>query len=200
MNVSGFSHSMKYCSDCAHPVSVQIPKDDTRERYVCEQCGIIHYQNPKVVVGAIPLWDQGKESQVLLCRRAIEPRYGYWTLPAGFMENNETTAEAAERETMEEAGARIEMQALFSLLNVAHVHQVHLFYRARLLDINYAAGPESLEVKLFTESEIPWDELAFPTVSHTLKFFFSDLAASRTGGKFGFHSLDITKPMRSNKT
>jgi 8-oxo-dGTP pyrophosphatase MutT (NUDIX family) len=116
------------------------------------------------------------------------------------MENNETTAEAAERETMEEAGARIEMQALFSLLNVAHVHQVHLFYRARLLDIDYAAGTESLEVKLFTESEIPWDELAFPTVSHTLKFFFSDLAASRTGGKFGFHSLDITKPMRSHKT
>jgi ADP-ribose pyrophosphatase YjhB (NUDIX family) len=179
---------------------VQIPKDDTRERYVCEQCGTIHYQNPKVVVGAIPLWDQGKEAQVLLCKRAIEPRYGYWTLPAGFMENNETTAEAAERETLEEAGARIEMQALFSLLNVAHVHQVHLFYRARLLDIDYAAGTESLEVKLFTESEIPWDELAFPTVSHTLKFFFSDLAASRTGGKFGFHSLDITKPMRSHKT
>ena len=135
---------MKFCSDCAHPVSLQIPPDDTRARYVCQQCGIIHYQNPKMVVGSIPLWDEGEQPQVLLCRRAIEPRHGYWTLPAGFMENSETTAEAAARETMEEAGARIEMQSLFTLINVAHVHQVHLFYRARLLDLDFAAGIESL--------------------------------------------------------
>jgi len=187
---------MKFCSDCAHPVSLQIPPDDTRARYVCQQCGIIHYQNPKMVVGSIPLWDEGEQPQVLLCRRAIEPRHGYWTLPAGFMENSETTAEAAARETMEEAGARIEMQSLFTLINVAHVHQVHLFYRARLLDLDFAAGVESLEVKLFTEDDIPWDDIAFPTVSHTLKFFFTDLAASRSGKSFGVHSLDITQAMR----
>ena len=188
---------MKYCSDCAHPVSLQIPPDDTRQRYVCDNCGVIHYQNPKMVVGSIPLWEDGEQAQVLLCRRAIEPRHGYWTLPAGFMENNETTAEAAARETMEEAGAHIEMQPLFSLLNVPHVHQVHLFYRARLLNLDFAAGVESLEVKLFSEEQIPWDEIAFPTVSHTLKFFFADLAASHSGKSFGFHSLDITKPMRA---
>lgn len=187
---------MKYCSDCAQPVSLRIPPDDTRERYVCEKCGVIHYQNPKMVIGSIPLWDKGEHAQVLLCRRAIEPRHGYWTLPAGFMENNETTAQAAERETWEEAGARIEMQSLFTLLNVPHVHQVHLFYRARLLDLDFAAGVESLEVKLFSEEEIPWNDIAFPTVSHTLKFFFADLAASRNGGTFGFHTLDITKSMR----
>lgn len=190
---------MKYCSDCAHPVSLQIPPDDTRARFVCDNCGVVHYQNPKLVVGSIPLWDEGEQAQILLCRRAIEPRHGYWTLPAGFMENNETTAEAAARETMEEAGARIEMQALFSMLNVPHVHQVHLFYRARLLDLNFAAGTESLEVKLFSEDQIPWDEIAFPTVTHTLQFFFTDLTASRNGKKFEFHSLDITKPMRHSK-
>ncbi len=162
---------------------------------MCEQCGTIHYQNPKMVIGSIPLWNED-EPKVLLCRRAIEPRHGYWTLPAGFMENNETTAQAAERETLEEAGARIELLPLFSLLNVPHVHQVHLFYRAKLLDLAFAAGIESLEVRLFAEHEIPWDEIAFPTVSHTLKFFFADLAASRDGGNFGFHSLDITKSMR----
>ena len=187
---------MKFCSDCAHPVSLQIPPDDTRARYVCQQCGLIHYQNPKMVVGSIPLWDEGEQPQVLLCRRAIEPRHGYWTLPAGFMENSETTAEAAARETMEEAGAHIEMQSLFTLINVPHVHQVHLFYRARLLDLDFAAGIESLEVKLFTEDHLPWDDIAFPTVSHTLKFFFADLAASRSGKSFGVHSLDITQAMR----
>ena len=183
---------MKYCPHCASLLTIKIPADDSRERYVCEACGSIHYQNPRNVVGSIPIYRE----QVLLCRRAIEPRHGYWTLPAGFMENNETTAEAAARETMEEAGARIEMQPLFSLLNVPHVHQVHLFYRARLLDKDFAAGTESLEVKLFTEAQIPWDEIAFPTVTHTLKFFFADLAASRSGKEFGFHSLDILKPMR----
>ena len=188
---------MKFCSECAHPISVQIPPDDTRERFVCESCGAIHYQNPKMVIGSIPVWQAEGDTRILLCKRAIEPRRGYWTLPAGFMENDETTADAAVRETEEEAGARIELHGLFSLLNVPHVHQVHMFYRATLLDLDYAAGIESLEVGMFTEAEIPWDDIAFPTVSMTLKFFFADLARVREGGSFDFHARDICKPMRA---
>lgn len=185
---------MNFCSDCGQPVTLAIPPDDNRLRHVCGHCGTIHYQNPKMVVGSIPLWRN--DGRVLLCRRAIEPRHGFWTLPAGFMENSETTEEAAARETLEEAGARIELQGLFSLLNVPHVHQVHLFYRAHLLDLDYAAGTESLEVKLFREEEIPWDEIAFPTVSQTLRLFFDDLRSHRDGQPFGFHSFDIRKRMR----
>jgi ADP-ribose pyrophosphatase YjhB (NUDIX family) len=187
---------MKFCSECAQPVALTIPPDDNRPRYVCSDCGTIHYQNPKLVVGSIPVWQQDGITQVLLCKRAIEPRYGYWTLPAGFMENNETTTDAARRETEEEAGAHIELHQLFSLLNVPHVHQVHLFYQATLLDTDYAAGIESLEVKLFSEADIPWSEIAFPTVAHTLKFFFADQEKIRHGGSYGFHTFDITQPMR----
>lgn len=187
---------MKFCSECAFPVSLLVPPDDNRPRYVCAQCGAIHYQNPKLVIGSIPVWERDGEARVLLCKRAIEPRRGYWTLPAGFMENDETTTDAALRETVEEAGAHIELHALFSLLNVPQVHQVHMFYRATLLDLNYAAGIESLEVKLFSEQEIPWDEIAFPTVGQTLNFFFSDLAKLKDGGTYGFHTRDITKPLR----
>ncbi|WP_292931986.1 NUDIX hydrolase [Noviherbaspirillum sp.] len=191
---------MKFCSECAHPVSLLIPPDDNRPRYVCEQCGTIHYQNPKMVIGSIPVWEQNGETRVLLCKRAIEPRHGYWTLPAGFMENNETTGEAAMRETLEEAGARIELHELFSLLNVPHVHQVHMFYRATLLDLNYQAGVESLEVELFSEAQIPWEDIAFPTVAHTLKFFFADLARIRgEGGAYSLHTRDILKPMRPSE-
>lgn len=186
---------MKFCSNCAAPLIIQIPLDDTRERHVCPACGVIHYLNPKMVVGSIPLWTKDGEHQVLLCKRAIEPRHGYWTLPAGFMENSETTSQGALRETEEEAGANIALHELFSVLNVPHVNQVHLFYRASLLDLNYLAGNESLEVRLFTEQQIPWDEIAFPTVSHTLKFFFKDLAKVREGGQFGVHTFDILKPM-----
>jgi len=188
---------MKFCSECAHPVVLLIPPDDNRLRYVCNHCGTIHYQNPKMVIGSIPVWQHQEQVQVLLCRRAIEPRYGFWTLPAGFMENDETTSDAAMRETLEEAGARIELHGLFSLLNVPRVHQVHMFYRATLLDLDYAAGTESLEVRLFTEEEIPWHEIAFPTVGHTLKFFFSDLARiQRDGGTFDLHTEDIVRSMR----
>lgn len=127
---------MKFCSVCGHEVIARIPPGDNRERFVCDQCGTIHYQNPRNVVGTVPVWGE----QVLLCRRAIEPRYGYWTLPAGFMEMGETTAEAAARETLEEAGARVEVQTLFTLLNVPQVHQVHLFYLARLVDPGFEAG------------------------------------------------------------
>lgn len=185
---------MKFCSECAHPVSLLIPADDNRLRHVCEQCGTIHYQNPKMVVGSIPVWEHNGATRVLLCRRAIEPRYGYWTLPAGFMENEETTGEAALRETFEEAGARIELHELFSLLNVPHVHQVHLFYRATLLDLDYQAGTESLEVQLFSEDEIPWDDIAFPTVGQTLRFFFADLVRIRSeGGNYALHTRDFRK-------
>jgi ADP-ribose pyrophosphatase YjhB (NUDIX family) len=192
---------MKFCSECAHPVSLQVPPDDNRMRYVCSNCGTIHYQNPKMVIGSIPVWEQDGELRLLLCKRAIEPQYGYWTLPAGFMENDETTGDAARRETLEEAGARIELHELFSLLNVPHVHQVHLFYRATLLDLDYAAGIESLEVGLFTENEIPWDEIAFPTVDITLRAFFADIRKIRQeGGQFNLHAQDIFKPMRAGLT
>ncbi|MES2049938.1 MAG: NUDIX hydrolase [Pseudomonadota bacterium] len=187
---------MKFCSACAAPIVIQIPADDTRERHVCSACGTIHYQNPKMVVGSIPIWEMDGEVKILLCKRAIEPRYGYWTLPAGFMENNETTSQGAQRETQEEAGANITLHELFSMLNVPQVNQVHLFYRASLLDIDYQAGAESLDVQLFAEHEIPWDEIAFPTVSHTLKFFFEDLAKVKQGGQFSLHTHDIFKPMR----
>ncbi|AOJ13346.1 NUDIX hydrolase [Burkholderia vietnamiensis] len=180
---------MKFCSVCGHEVIARIPQGDNRERFVCDHCGTIHYQNPRNVVGTVPVWGD----QVLLCRRAIEPRYGFWTLPAGFMEMGETTAEAAARETLEEAGARVEIQNLFTLLNVPHVHQVHLFYLARLIDPDYEAGEESLEVKLFDEADIPWDEIAFPTVSQTLRFFFADRAA----GDYGVHTGDIFRSLRN---
>jgi ADP-ribose pyrophosphatase YjhB (NUDIX family) len=146
-------------------------------------CGIIHYQNPKMVVGCIPEW----EDKVLLCRRAIEPKYGLWTLPAGFMENGETTLEGAARETWEEAGARIEMGGLYSLYNLPHINQVYLMFRARLLDLDFQPGIESLEARLFAEAEIPWNEIAFRTVHATLQQYFND----RRNGMFEFHFGDI---------
>jgi len=189
---------MKFCSECAHPVTVAIPEGDNRPRYVCTNCGTIHYQNPKMVIGSIPVWEQDGELKVLLCKRAIEPRYGYWTLPAGFMENGETTSAAAARETEEEAGANVELGNLFTLLNVVHVHQVHLFYLARLVDLDFAPGIESLDVQLFSESEIPWSDLAFPTIRTTLELFFADRAQMRErGGTYGFHTRDIAGPMRA---
>lgn len=180
---------LKFCSNCAASVAHRIPPGDGKLRYVCDNCGEIHYQNPKLVVGCLPEW----EGRVLLCRRAIEPRYGYWTLPAGFMENDETTGEGAMRETLEEAGARVELGAAFSLLSVPHVNQVHLFYLARLRDLNFAPGEESLEVALFEEAAIPWKEIAFRTVGITLKRWFED----RRHGVFGFHAEDIVLPQRT---
>ena len=189
---------MKFCSECGHPVALAIPEGDNRPRHVCAQCGTIHYQNPKMVIGTIPVWEHEGQLQVLLCRRAIEPRYGYWTLPAGFMENGETTSEAAARETDEEAGANIELGSLFALLNVAHVHQVHMFYLASLRNLEFHPGEESLEVQMFSERDIPWDELAFPTIRKTLELFFADRVKMREGGHqvgYGFHSYDIVRPM-----
>ncbi len=175
---------IQHCRVCGSATHYQVPPDDNRERAVCSVCGEIHYENPLNVVGTVPVWGE----QVLLCRRNIEPRHGMWTLPAGFMELGETTADGALRETIEEAGARIEMQTLFSVLNVVRVGQVHLFYRARMLDTHLAPGPESIEARLFREDEVPWDELAFRTVRTTLECFFED----RRRGHFGVHTLDIT--------
>ncbi len=152
-------------------------------RHVCQRCETIHYLNPKLVVGCIPEW----EDRILLCRRAIEPRYGRWTLPAGFMENGETTAQGAVRETLEEACARVEIGELFSLVNVPHINQVHLFYRGRMLDAQFAAGIESLDTALFAEDDIPWDDLAFRSVTLCLKAYFAD----RKAGRFTFHEDDL---------
>jgi ADP-ribose pyrophosphatase YjhB (NUDIX family) len=165
-------------------VVYRIPDDgDTKQRAVCPSCGTIHYENPLTVVGTVPYWGD----QVLLCKRNIEPRYGLWTLPAGFMELNETTTEGAARETVEEAGAQFEMQELFTLVNVARVGQVHLFYRARLTSNAFDPGTETIEARLFLESEIPWDEIAFRTTRETLERFFAD----RRNGRFAFHHIDV---------
>ena len=185
---------MKYCSKCGHALTIGTPPDDHIPRHICPNCGTIHYQNPKIIVCTIPVWEQDGETKILLCRRAIEPRYDYWTLPGGFMENGETTDEAAARETLEEAGARIEVLPLFSLINLPSVHQVHLFYRAHLLDTDFDPGIESLEVRLFSEEEIPWNRIAFSTVKHAMQFFFADLPEVKTGGEFGFHSHDVLDP------
>ncbi|MDY7563646.1 NUDIX hydrolase [Pseudomonas sp. RTC3] len=161
---------MKFCSQCGNPVIQRIPEGDSRLRYVCEHCQTVHYQNPNIVAGSLPIWG----SQVLLCRRAIEPRMGYWTLPAGFMENGETVEQAARRETAEEACATLRNLSLYMLVDVPHISQVHVFYRAELVDLEFAAGVESLEVRLFDEADIPWSELAFMTVKRTLECFFAD--------------------------
>ena len=180
---------MKFGPNCAAGLTIKIPADDSRERHVCEACGSIHYQNPRNVVGSIPVYGQ----QVLLCRRAIEPRHGYWTLPAGFMELGESTIHGAARETLEEAGAEVNIGPLYSLLNVPHAEQVHLFYLATMNTSEFSAGEESLEVALFNEADIPWSELAFPTVKQTLEWFFADRAAGNleAGKEFHVRSRDI---------
>jgi ADP-ribose pyrophosphatase YjhB (NUDIX family) len=174
---------IQHCRLCGSTTHYRVPPDDNRERAVCNACGEIHYENPLNVVGTLPVWGE----QVLLCRRNIEPRYGLWTLPAGFMELGETTAEGALRETTEEAGARVELQGLFTLLNVVRVGQVHMYYRARLQDTQFAPGPETIEARLFDEREIPWEQLAFRTVQETLRHFFDD----RRRGRFELHVGDI---------
>jgi ADP-ribose pyrophosphatase YjhB (NUDIX family) len=174
---------IKHCRACGTGVEYRVPSDDNRERAVCASCGTVHYENPINVVGTLPVWGE----QVLLCKRNIEPRFGLWTLPAGFMEMGETTDAGAVRETIEEAGARIELQGLFSLLNVVRVGQVHLFYRARLLDTHFDPGHETMEARLFLEHEVPWEQIAFRTVRETLRRFFED----RRHGQFGLHCADI---------
>lgn len=174
---------IQHCPACGSHVQYRIPPDDNRERAVCPACSRIHYENPLNVVGTLPAWND----QVLLCLRNIEPRRGFWTLPAGFMELGETTSQGALRETQEEAGAHIELVQLFSVMNVRQVGQVHLYYLAKLTDTHLDPGPETIEARLFTEAEIPWDQIAFRTVRETLKRYFED----RKRGQFGLHTADI---------
>lgn len=177
---------MNYCAQCGAPVEFRTPAGDNLPRHVCPRCETIHYLNPKLVVGCIAEW----QGDILLCRRAIEPRYGMWTLPAGFMENGESTTQAALRETFEEACARITIDELFSLVNIPHISQVHLFYRGQLLDTDFAAGTESLETTLFSEADIPWDNLAFRSVALCLRSYFAD----RRSGHFRFHEDNLAPP------
>lgn len=179
---------MKYCSDCGNPVSIKIPAGDSRQRHVCDHCGTIHYQNPRIIAGTLPVVGD----KVLLCRRAIEPRLGFWTLPAGFMENGETTEEAAARETIEEAEAKVDIQGLYMVFNLPHISQVYIFYRAAVVNGEFGVGVESLESRLFEEHEIPWSDLAFPTVGRALKHYFAD----RQSGEFPVRVEDITYPSR----
>jgi ADP-ribose pyrophosphatase YjhB (NUDIX family) len=178
-----FQRLIQHCRECGTRVQYVIPADDNRERAVCPACATVHYENPLNVVGTVPVW----QDQVLLCRRNIEPRRGLWTLPAGFMEMGESTAEGARRETIEEAGASFELQGLYTVMNVLSVGQVHLYYRARLLSTEFDPGPETIEARLFREDEIPWDELAFRTVRLTLQHYFQD----RRDGRYDVHCADI---------
>lgn len=174
-----------YCPQCGKPVSQRIPAGDNRLRNVCDACGHIHYENPRMVLGAIAEW----QGRILLCRRAIEPRAGFWTLPAGFMENGESTQAAAARETREEACAQVEQTRLFALIDVPQIDQTHIFYRGVLAGGKHAPGEESLETALFHEDEIPWSQLAFRTVRLALEHYFSD----RRAGAFGQHQLVLNE-------
>ena len=180
---------MKFCSQCgSSALALRVPTGDTLPRYVCSNCGTIHYQNPKVVVGCLPVWDE----QVLLCKRAIEPRFGLWTLPAGFLENGETIFAGAARETAEEARARVEVGPLYTMISLPYINQVYVMFRARLLDLSFGPGPESLEVRLFDENDIPWSEIAFRTITRTLRNFFLD----RKLGAFPTHVSAIERRAR----
>ena len=173
---------MNFCSSCGAKVTLLIPAGDNRHRYVCDACGMIHYQNPNVVTGCIPEW----EDRILLCRRAIEPRYGTWTLPAGFMENGES---GAAREALEEANAQVRDMKLFCVFSIPHINQVYTMYRGVLHEGVASPGEESLEVMLATENEIPWDRLSFPVIIETLKLYYEDM---RSGG-FSTHYGEIIK-------
>ncbi|MEH3085826.1 MAG: NUDIX hydrolase [Xylophilus ampelinus] len=176
--------TQRHCRNCGTAVQWRIPDDgDTRERAVCPACGTIHYDNPLNVVGTVPVLGD----RVLLCKRNIEPRRGLWTLPAGFMELDETLAEGAARETREEAGAEFTTGALFSVVSVVHVGQVHFFYLAELLHDRFDPGHETMEARLFREDEVPWDQIAFRTVQATLERFFAD----RRAGRFAIHQIDL---------
>jgi ADP-ribose pyrophosphatase YjhB (NUDIX family) len=171
---------MKFCSACGSAdIALRVPAGDDRPRYVCAVCETIHYQNPKIVVGCLPVWEQ----RVLLCKRAIEPRHGLWTLPAGFLENGETVTAGAARETLEEATARVDVGELYTMISLPQISQVYVMFRARLADLDFGPGPESLEVRLFDEDDIPWDQLAFRTIGRTLRNYFLD----RKLGRFPVH-------------
>jgi len=177
---------VNFCSHCgAGDLDLRIPEGDTLPRFVCPRCATIHYQNPKIVTGCLPVW----EDRILLCRRAIEPRYGLWTLPAGFLENAETLVDGALRETQEEAHARVDIGELYTVISLPQINQVYMMFRSRLTDVDFGPGTESLEVRLFDESEIPWEQLAFRTIARTLRNFFLD----RRLGRFSLHVSSIER-------
>jgi ADP-ribose pyrophosphatase YjhB (NUDIX family) len=179
---------MNYCSQCGSPVSKKIPTGDNRPRFVCDRCEAIHYHNPKIVAGCIPEW----EGSILLCRRAIEPKYGLWTIPAGFMELGESTEEAAIRETFEEAHAQVDLAGLYAVLSLPNISQVYMIFRGRLKSLDFKAGEESLAVQLFPREAIPWDELAFPVVKDALRRYSEDV----TRGRFLLHVGSLTAPLK----
>src|SRR5437868_981580 len=177
---------MKFCSTCgSSDLAFRVPPGDTLPRHVCNACGAIHYQNPKIVVGCLPEWGE----RVLLCKRAIQPRLGLWTLPAGFLENGETLGAGAMRETLEEANARVDLGALYAIISLPQIAQVYMMFRARLQDLDFGPGTESLEVRLFDEAEVPWEQIAFRTIGRTLRRFFLD----RRMGHFGMHVSAIER-------
>jgi len=176
---------MNYCSACGEKVSLKIPDGDNRQRFVCLSCDTIHYENPKIVTGCIAEW----QDKILMCKRAIEPRYGLWTLPAGFMENRETNVEGAARETEEEANAQLENMKLFCVFSISHISQVYTMYRGDLVDGLNSPGVESLETALLAEHEIPWQQLAFKVIHETLKLYYQDVKQ----GQFKTHYGDIIK-------
>jgi ADP-ribose pyrophosphatase YjhB (NUDIX family) len=174
---------MKFCSQCGGPVVFTVPADDDRPRHVCPVCGVIHYQNPKLVVGCIPVW----EDRILMCRRDIEPRRGYWTLPAGFLENGETTAEGARRETLEETGSQVVELTPYLMVDIVHINQIYLMFRSRLVAPDFHPTRESSEVKLMKATEIPWDNIAFKVVEKTLRCYLKD----RPSVRFAFRTDKI---------
>jgi ADP-ribose pyrophosphatase YjhB (NUDIX family) len=177
---------VKFCSHCgAAALEFRIPDGDTLPRHVCTNCATIHYQNPKVVVGCLPEW----QGQVLLCKRAIEPRLGLWTLPAGFLENGETLGAGALRETLEEANARVAIDALYTVISLPQINQIYVMFRATLCDLDFGPGTESLEVALFREEDVPWDQLAFRTITRTLRSYFLD----RKLGSYPVHVSSIER-------
>jgi ADP-ribose pyrophosphatase YjhB (NUDIX family) len=171
---------MKFCTHCGAALTVKVPSGDTLPRHVCEVCEAIHYVNPKIVAGCIPEW----EERILLCRRAIEPRVGYWTFPAGFMELGESTEAAAARETLEEAQAAVRITSLYAVFTLPRVSQVYLVYRGELRTHAFGCGSESSDVRLWRINEIPWEDLAFPVIREVLRRY----AADRTAGSFSVHS------------
>lgn len=185
---------MKFCSACGAGVVYRVPDDgDHLPRHVCPACNTIHYLNPKIIVGVVP---EAADGRVLMCKRNIEPRFGKWTFPAGFMELGETSGQGAAREALEESRAQVAIDDLMAVINVPYVNQVYLIHRGRLQGEDYGPTPESSEVRLMREDEIPWSEIAFPTIYQSLKYFFAD----RAEGRKGFHALDLTRrPSRSEQ-
>lgn len=179
---------MKYCSDCGQTVSNKMPEGDTKSRWVCDACATVHYQNPKIVVGCVP----ERDGRILLCKRAIEPRYGYWTVPAGFMELGESIGQGAARETREEACAEVEIGHLFASVDVVEAGQVHLFFTAKLIS-DFAAGDETLDARMYAEEEIPWDDIAFRSGVYALEKYFED-----AGDNNGVHIHELTQRRGKN--